>query len=113
MLRPFVIFKESCRVEIKVRFLQQMEYGMRQKGWMDENLMLQWIEQVWKPSVTYFEVSYFILDCCTSHVTTAVKEAFDNCNTELVFILKDYTSKLQLIDDGINKPFQTYGWLLT
>jgi hypothetical protein len=60
-----------------------MEYGALPKGWMDEDLMLQWLELVWKPSVACFEVSYFKLDCCLSHLTTVVKEAFENYNSSL------------------------------
>jgi DDE superfamily endonuclease len=57
-----------------------MEYGVQLKGWMDKDLMLQWIGQVWKPLVACFEVSYLLLECCTRHLTTAVKEACENCN---------------------------------
>jgi DDE superfamily endonuclease len=71
---------------------------------MDEELMLQWVDKVWRPSVAQFDHSYLLLDCCTSHLTTAVKAAFDNCNTEVDFILKGYTCKLQPMDVGINKP---------
>jgi DDE superfamily endonuclease len=73
---------------------------------MDLDLMLQWIEHAWKPSVTCLKVSYILLDCWTSHLTTAVKEVFENCNTELDLIPKGNTSKLQPMDVGINKPFK-------
>jgi DDE superfamily endonuclease len=72
-----------------VGFPCQMKYGAKPKEWMDEDLMLHWIEQVWKPSVACIKVSYLLLVCCTSHLTTAVKDAYDDCNTELDFILKD------------------------
>ena len=34
--------------------------------------------------------------------------AFDECNTELDFIPKGYTCKLQAMDVGINKPFKNH-----
>jgi DDE superfamily endonuclease len=85
-----------------------MEYGAQKNAWMDEEQMLQWVKKVWKPSVARFEISYLLLDCCTSHLTTSVKEAFDDCNTRLDFIPKGYTCKLQAMDVGINKPLKIY-----
>jgi DDE superfamily endonuclease len=38
-------------VESKVGYPHQMKYNARPKGRMDEHLMLQCIEQVWKPSL--------------------------------------------------------------
>jgi transposase-like protein len=115
-LPPFVIYTGSSgrtgrvrrEVEGKLGFPLEMEYSVQPKGWMDEELMLIWIERVWKPSVAQFPRSYLILDCCTSHMTTAVKEAFDELNTEIDFIPKGYTCKLQPMDVGINKPFKNY-----
>jgi DDE superfamily endonuclease len=66
----------------------KVRYGAQKNVWMDEEQMLQWVEKVWKPSVVRFEIYYLLLDCCTSHFTTLVKEAFDDCNMELDFIPK-------------------------
>jgi DDE superfamily endonuclease len=73
---------------------------------MDEELMLQWVDKVWRPSVAQFDSSYLLLDC--AHLTTAVKVAFDDCNSEVDFIPKGYTCKLQSMDAGINKPVKNY-----
>jgi DDE superfamily endonuclease len=75
---------------------------------MDEEIMLLRVEKVWKPSVAHFCCSYLLLDACTSHLTTAVKEAFDGCNTEVDIIPKGYTCKLKPMDVGINKPVKNY-----
>jgi DDE superfamily endonuclease len=81
-------------VESKVGFQVEMEYGAQKKAWMDEELMLQWVKKVGRPSIAQFDRTYLLLDCCTSHLTTAVKAAFDNCTTELDFMPKGYTCKL-------------------
>jgi DDE superfamily endonuclease len=75
---------------------------------MDENLMLHWVEKVWKSSVAHFPCSYLLLDACTSHLTTALKEAFDGCNTEVDIIPKGYTFNIQPMEVGINKPVKNY-----
>jgi DDE superfamily endonuclease len=67
---PFVIYTGSSgwtgrvqrEVESKLGFPLEMEYSVQPKGWMDEELMLIWIESVWKPSVALFPRSYLILE---------------------------------------------------
>jgi DDE superfamily endonuclease len=49
-----------------------------------------------------------ILDECRSHLTMAVRKAFADCNTEVDLIPGGYTSKLQPMDVGLNKPFKGY-----
>jgi DDE superfamily endonuclease len=63
-------------------------------------LMLEWIEKVWKPSISCNKTSYLILDECRSHLTA--------CNTEVDLIPGGYTSRLQPMDIGLNKPFKKY-----
>jgi DDE superfamily endonuclease len=70
--------------------------------------MLQWVEKVWRPSVAQFYCSHLLLDCCTSHLKTVVKAAFNDCNMEVDFIPKGYTCKVQPMDVGINKPVKNY-----
>jgi DDE superfamily endonuclease len=70
--------------------------------------MLDWIERVWVPFAVKdgSKVLYLLLDSCTTHMTAAVREAFSRCNTEIDFIPPGYTSKLQMMDVGVNKPFK-------
>ncbi len=113
---PFLIFKgKNTRsghikreLEKKDGLPEDMEYGVQEKAWMDEELMLEWIQKVWKPTTQHNTFSYLILDECRSHLTAKVRAAFAECNTEVDLIPGDYTSKLQPMDVGANKPFKGY-----
>jgi hypothetical protein len=116
-LTPFVIFKGvnsrggtvRREVEGKVGYPRMLEYGVQPKAWMDESLMLEWIDKVWKPHTTTIgSLTYLLLDECTVHMTDSVREAFTSCNTCIDFIPGGHTSKLQPMDLGVNKPFKDY-----
>jgi transposase-like protein len=115
-LSPFVIFKgKNCRsgyikreIDGRDGYPDGMEFGVQDRAWMDEALMLEWIEKVWKPSISCNKISYLILDECRSHLTAAVRKAFADCNTEVDLIPGGYTSRLQPMDVGLNKPFKGY-----
>ena len=70
--------------------------------------MIEWIEKVWKPVADKFTMTYLIIDEFSVHMTTKVKKALADCNTEVDYIPGGYTSKLQCMDVGINKPFKNY-----
>jgi DDE superfamily endonuclease len=53
-------------------------------------------------------ITYLILDECLLHLTIAVRKAFTGCNTEIDLIPGGYTSKLQPMVEGLNKPFKGY-----
>jgi hypothetical protein len=46
------------------------------------------------------------MDEFSAHMTTAVRQALTNCDTEVKFVLAGYTSKLQVMDVGLNRPFK-------
>jgi len=85
-------------------------YQCQDKAWMDENTMLEWVETVWKPFTEQVKKAptLLLLDWAPAHVVSSVKAAIASCNTELEFIPKGYTSKCQVLDVGINKPFSDY-----
>jgi DDE superfamily endonuclease len=100
------------------RYPNDMELPSRER-WMDEPLMLEWIEKIWKPEVKDKQQTYIILDKCCTYLTKLICNAFAACQTEIEFIPGGYTSKLQPLDVGINKPFknnfraQFHDWLVT
>jgi hypothetical protein len=49
-----------------------------------------------------------ILDEMSAHMTTDVRNAIAVCDTHLVLIPGGYTSKLQVMDVGFNKPFKNH-----
>lgn len=126
-LPPFVIYKgsENCtgsiyrELQSREGYPEGVELSVQRKAWMDEGQMIRWIRNVWKPyAVRDNRIVYLIMDECPSHLTSTVRRAFTDCNTEMDFIPGGYTSKLQVLDVGINKPFKNYlthdfeDWLL-
>lgn len=113
---PFLIFKGANTRNGKIRQqLQQpvengyptgMEYTVQQNGWMDERVMLEWIEKVWKPISDHHTTTMLLLDSFTAHLTGAVMRSLAECNTEVEVIPAGYTSKLQPMDVGVNKPLK-------
>ena len=101
-LPPFIIFKGTNKASGHIRrevregvdYPEGIEYGVQEKAWMDEPLMLEWIDKVWKPEVVYNNITYLILDECQTHLTTKVRAAFVECNTEIELIPAGYTSKI-------------------
>jgi hypothetical protein len=111
---PFIIYtgKNTARgvikqaLQTKNGYSQVLEYGVQENGWMDEKLMLEWIDKVWRPIALHHGTTLLIIDAHRSHMTSNVKDALSECNTELEIIPSGYTSKLQPMDVGVNKQFK-------
>ena len=80
----------------------------QEKGWMTEELMLEWLKIVWgrRPRAFLNQPSVLVLDAFNVHLTDSVKNQLRKMNTELVVILGRMTSVLQTMDVSINKPFK-------
>jgi transposase-like protein len=115
-LPPFLIFRGKnertghIKQEIarKEGYPEEMEYSVQERAWMDEALMLEVINKIWRPATLGNSIKYLILDECRSHLTVAVRKALADCNTEVDLVPGGYTSKLQPMDVGLNKPFKGY-----
>jgi hypothetical protein len=116
-LPPFIVYKGSngrggkVKKELEARegYPGGVEMTVQGNAWFDERVMLEWIEKIWKPfGAKDNNITYLILDECRVHMTTTIREAFENCNTEIEFIPGGFTDKLQVMDVGINKPFKNY-----
>lgn len=117
-LAPFIIFagKDDARNGQVFRELQQpaqngypegMFYAVQEKAWMNEAKMLEWVEKVWRPfTETKTGMTYLIMDEFSAHKTAAVLAAIRACGTEIEFVPRGYTSQLQVMDVGLNKPFK-------
>ena len=94
----------------KVGYPDNCTYFVQEKAWFNEEVLLDWIENHWKPFLDQhgIEHAYLIIDSCKVHMTHDVREAFLRSNTEVDYIPKGYTSKLQPLDVGINAPFKRY-----
>jgi transposase-like protein len=113
---PFIIFlgadtKDGIikkKVRAKTGFPESMEYQVQKNAWMDEVGMLEWVERVWKPIAQQHSRTLLLMDSFSAHLTTKVSRALAMVNTELEIIPGGYTSKLQPMDVGVNKPFKNY-----
>lgn len=117
LLPPFIIWQGSskntgriikeCENPAEYGLCGGITYAVQEKAWMDEATMLKWVHTVWKPFADTIDgPKLLILDECPSHLTRAVRMALCLCNTELEVIPGGYTSKLQVMDVGLNKPFK-------
>jgi hypothetical protein len=113
----YIIYKGSTNkkgritkeLQGKVGYPEVMEYAVQPKAWMEEDKMIDWIDRVWGPYINNQQndgVTYLILDECRTHLTGRVRCAFLTHRTEVDYIPGGYTSKLQMLDVGVNKPFK-------
>jgi hypothetical protein len=113
---PYLIYKGTDKRTGRVRrefdsqdfsYPATMLYAVQPKAWMDETRMLDWVERVWKPwTLTKTGMTYLLMDEFSSHMTDKVKSAIYACGSEIDFIIAGYTSKLQTMDVGLNRPFK-------
>jgi transposase-like protein len=113
---PYIVYKGAntkggkVRKEINRRegYPIDCELTVQENAWFDKGVMLDWIERVWKREVAVDpdEVYYLLIDSFTTHMTREVRQAFNDCNTEVDFIPPNYTSRLQMLDVGVNRPFK-------
>ena len=113
---PYIVFKgkdtrgSTVKKEINLRkgYPGDVELMVQENAWFDEKVMLDWIDRVWKREVAVDpnENYYLLLDTFPTHMTSRVKREFHKCNTEIDYIPGGYTSKLQMLDVGVNKPFK-------
>ena len=113
MLPPFTIFKGrgGGRVINKFpadNFPQDSLYAVQDKAWVDKRVFLEWVEKVWNPFCTNKPSTYLLMDEFSVHLMTESVHAIQDCGTEVDFIFGGYTSKIQVLDVGINKPFKDY-----
>lgn len=116
---PYVIYKgkPGGRVEKELRkwedngYSHGCKYTVQEKAWMNVDTMLKWVENVWKPfaeSKRKEGLTMLIMDQMKVHLLPSVKKAIEDCGTILEFIPAGYTSRLQVCDIGLNKPFKDY-----
>jgi len=113
-LPPFVIFKGMPNGRIarewtgSTNYPSTSIYAVQQKAWIDEQTFLEWIRKLWGPFCVGKPSTYLLMDECTVHLMPSCLDAIQDCGTEVDFVIRGYTSKLQVLDVGINKPFKDY-----
>lgn len=78
MLPPMIIFKGKRDLNINVP--SGWIVTVQEKGWMDEKLMLRWIQDIYL-KYTRKERSLLVLDSFRGHLTESVKRAFRKGNS--------------------------------
>ena len=107
---PLMIFKGSRTGRIR-REASKYPTGVRalvnSSAWMNAEAMQYWIREIWK-QYTQCQESYLLLDEFGVHKRKDVLHSLADCNAEVDFILPGFTSRLQVLDVGINRPFKDY-----
>jgi hypothetical protein len=115
-LKPFIVFKAERKGRIQKVELVNLEgyapnqaYTVQHNAWMDEEGMHEWIEAIWKPfalSPKRKGLCLLMLDEFKAHMVSSVVRKLANLNTIVEFIPPGYTSKCQVMDVGVNRPFK-------
>ena len=104
VLPALTIFKGKRPLQIRA---DGVYIRTQEKAWMDEPMMLQWIDLVWEPA-TERKRALLILDSFSAHVTNSVKKRLKEINTVPLVIPGGCTSKIQPLDVSLNKPFKAF-----
>jgi hypothetical protein len=119
-LTPFVILRRKNLPKEKLP--TGIIFKCYKKGWMTEELIVEWLKEVWhrRPGSLLRKREMLVLDAFKGHLTEKVKTVASNqLNTDLVIIPGGMTSQLQVLHVVVNKPFKDqlrwpYGeWLLS
>ena len=105
-LKPMLIFKKKLMP--KGQFPPNVIVKTNEKGWMNQELMKQWIVEVWNKRENYNsdpDRSLLIFDSARCHITDEVKQ-FCQQHSKIAIIPGGLTKILQPLDVGINKPFK-------
>lgn len=105
-LPPYVILKRKTIP--KESFPEGVVIRCQEKGWMTTELMVDWLSTVWnrRPGALLAKRAMLVLDAFKGHLTPEVKNKLALQNTDLVVIPGGMTSKLQVLDVVVNKPFK-------
>ena len=88
---------------------QSIIYCVQAKAWDDSETHMQWIEQVWWPFCErQGNYTYLINDEFKVHLQGKIVRHTQERGTEVEFIPGGYTGALQVLDKGVNKPFQNH-----
>ena len=88
-----------------------MYYACQENAWMDEQVMLMWVEKVLKPYVKSAPegiVPLFLLDSYHCHMMASVVNEIQDLGVEVEHIPGSCTYLCQPVDIGINKPHKKH-----
>jgi hypothetical protein len=113
LLKPLLVFKGARNGRIVQRefptFPNDMLYSCQPNAWMDEEVMLLWVEQVLGPYVATAPdgvVPILFLDSYRCHMMASVVTKIQDLGVEVENIPGGCTGLCQPVDVGVNKPFK-------
>jgi hypothetical protein len=108
-LPPFIVFKRKTLPK-GMNFPRGIKVRAQEKGWMDNHLVMDWINCVWekRAGALLRSRNMLVLDSFRGHTMENVKERLRQGNTDTVIIPGGCTSLLQPLDVCINRPFKTH-----
>jgi DDE superfamily endonuclease len=84
---------------------------VQKNAYMDTDTILLWLERVYRPwTVTINGPNIIIMHTFAAHKTIVVVDYITDYQRHLIMIPGGYTSKLQVMDVGINKPLKESLW---
>ena len=109
---PFVVFTGKPDGRIARNFggmPDSMRYICQDKVWVDHRVFKSGINLVWAPfALEKGTAQYLLMDEFSAHLMASCSNQIKGCETTIDYILGGYTSKLQVMDVGVNKPFKGY-----
>lgn len=105
-LPPYVVLKRK-RIPNEV-FPKGVIVRAQEKGWMNDDLVLDWVKCVWqnRPGALLAKRSLLVLDSFRGHLTDKVKEQLRRVGTDMAVIPGGLTGMLQPLDVSVNRPFK-------
>ncbi len=113
-LVPMVVYKGTKNGHIKQHELALHDptciYKTQANAWMDERVMLRWVEDVLVPYISLAPptiVPLILLDSYQCHIMALVVNVIQDLGCEVVHIPGGCTGLVQPLDVGYNKLFKT------
>jgi hypothetical protein len=106
-LKPMIIFKRKT-IPKGEKIPAGVIVHCHPKGWMDEDGINLWLNQVWdrRPGALLKKKSLLVWDQFRAHTTDKVKDTLKKLKTTSAVIPGGLTSVLQPLDVVLNKPFK-------
>ena len=108
-LPPVVIFK--LKNIPRGTFPDGIFVRTNEKGWVNENEMIWWVENIWTKRADdslSSPRSLLVLDSFRGHLVDSVKQKLNEEATNMAVIPGGLTSKLQPLDVAMNKSFKSF-----
>ncbi len=111
-LPPLIVFKatrnkavhKQLKSSTKAGCNPMCAYSVQENAWCDQNSMNDWIE-LFGQNIDFRTMNILLLDNFSVHCTQDTHDALSQHNTMVELLPPNFTSKLQPLDVGINKPF--------